>query len=241
VNSLIRASIDLANPMDMCTMNRDRPELLAGNPVRVGGDQSFEKTDGVFDSLDDFLQNHPDWISEEHSETVTFDFYVERTPIHFHLGLYDVRWERRLGDYCVVIQFVPPSYFNERIKLPIDHKPYAVIGGLRRGQEFVFITGIKFFKDPEHVSYRARCVAWLQAIDFRRCVRMEPLQPVLTELAGIDAERKESLPIRKVATGQAPRDKIQSGSRIVNTIADGQPPFDGAGLLTDTELEEIFR
>ena len=112
------------------------------------------------------------------------------------------------------------------------------------GEQLVFISRVKFLKEPESLCLWIRSEVRLQLVDFcdRRPMPDAFDPPITAEplmLSQTDRERDSF--VGKIATGESPCDVIKNGSSIMNTIADDECPASLRNWLKRIEPEQILQ
>jgi hypothetical protein len=228
--------------------DHDRPEVLTRNPVGIADEKRLEESDYVIDSSQDLSKAVSDGIILDWIDDSPFKRYVEgKLCIHFHFRICNTENLKDLGDYCVLLNSDIQRDNDSRVvgnqaRMGDADTSYSA-HGCGHGEELVLISRIQFLKNPERVKLRIRSIVRLQLNNLGASVRMdtaEPLKPPLFKAIGRQEDGPHNIPIRELATSQAPREVVEGASDVMNGITDDSGPANlRDGLKNFVQPEQV--
>ncbi len=223
----------------------DRPDG-SGNPRGIVLNQSLEMPEYTVDGIDDLTKATAYGIDCGGPGNVTIERYVEgEVGFHFHIFVWDADRDRHLGNYCIRLKWPIDDSSREDTSIGAARPDRTLIRkNLGCGEQLVFISRVKFLKEPESLCLWIRSEVRLQLVDFcdRRPMPDAFDPPITAEplmLSQTDRERDSF--VGKIATGESPCDVIKNGSSIMNTIADDECPASLRNWLKRIEPEQILQ
>src|ERR1700722_9171787 len=224
-------------------LKNDRPDVLP-NPVGVCGNHALKCENHVYDSLDDLRNVNVNGKPSILLKDSTFKRYVEqRLEIHFHFRLLSADRKADLGEYCAVIlsavsdlDMLAPGRANRATeRLRLGH-----------GQEFVFVSGIQFLKEPELIWLALRSCVRLDIANGVQCAWMKHMIKLTTFDHSIESDfgfvnREKRHSVSEIAPRQSPSDVVESASKVVNTVTDNERQSDLRNRFSDLQGSEICK
>lgn len=215
-----------------------RPTL---QPLGISGEELIEVGYYALDSKKDVIQ------MLEHTQVSAkglLENYVRHQRcVHFHFDLGRPHRKLDLGKYCAV--FKGAISMKRRDALRTCRGFYGELRAeqvpLNHCEQFVFISRVQFFKQPERLLFGVRSLVRLERLNRGRCSFMYAFRMALEppSIWGIQ-NRKGRIPISRAATSASPSDVVERGARVMYAIPDDQRPARRRHRFDITELKQIL-
>lgn len=213
-------------------------------PIGICSDQSLKVANYVYDSLDDLrnvrVHGQPSILLKDS----TFKRYVEqRLEIHFHFRFLSTDRKSDFGECCAVILSAVRD-LDMLTSIGTNRATERLCLG--HGQEFVFISGVQFLKEPELIRLTLRSFVRLDIANGVQCAWMKDAIKMATfdrivEPGQRPVNREESAAVGEVTSRQSPSDVVESASEIVNTVADDERQSDLRNRMYDLQRNVICK
>jgi hypothetical protein len=135
------------------------------------------------DSTDDVFEMRKNPALADGYDSFLEGYVRQELCVHLHFRLCSADGELDFGNYCAVFVCVPVDrdFVANVIGTANMEAPSQRIKECHC-EQLVFISRVKFFKEPERVRLWVRSLIWLATNDLDQCLRMDSFKPPIDSL-----------------------------------------------------------